>query len=125
MEFKYYMIGTTITCVAIAVVAAIECIYKPAVHETINLDNTVTINGVEYEQVKQITITNHLEKVTLPDYYKNISLCVNGDIKNLITTKDVHVSGNVSNIKTTTGHVQVDGSCFGNIISKYGNVITH
>lgn len=122
MEFKYYMIGTAAMIAVVGIVRAIECIYKPEVNETINLDNTITINGVEYEQVKQITITNHLEKVTLPENYKNITLSVNGDVKNLITTKDVQVFGNVSNVKTTYGNVKVDGACFGNIISKYGTI---
>lgn len=90
-------------------------------------DSKVTINGVSYVGGNSVKIING--KVTIdgkdmtPDA-KNITIQVNGDISNLdvdICDK-LSVTGNVNELSTVSGDVEIGGSVGGNIKTTSGDI---
>lgn len=89
--------------------------------------NTVSINGVTISGVGNIVISNGRVTIGGKDVTpegKSIEIVVNGNIERLEvdSCSKVSVTGDIQNVKTQSGDVDVSGTVSGNIQTMSGDV---
>lgn len=86
-----------------------------------NVNSRVVINGVPMTNENTITIDGIIIKVE--EFNKNITIIVNGNIKNLSNgVGDVQVNGDVSTLTCSVGDITIEGSVNSDVKNSTGDI---
>lgn len=91
------------------------------------MPNTVVINGVTITGGCNVTIRNGkviVDGIDVTPYSKEIDITVNGNVEKLEVDacSKISVTGDVGNIKTQSGDIDVRGAISGNVHTMSGDV---
>jgi cytoskeletal protein CcmA (bactofilin family) len=93
-----------------------------------NVGGSIIVNGKNYGSGTNVRVANGKvyidDKIQESSDDKNINIQINGDIEslNVDICDKIIVQGNVDNVETTNGNVQVDGIVLGNVKTTNGSV---